>query len=401
MPQSEVYTVPLTAADVDRFLREGQLAQIADGRSLFLIVKGKNVGGWKGRARHGDKVRNHWVGPAPLVKLKDARAEWENMKAAIRNGVADVSSRFARTARPIVRPIAKPAAIPANGQRVTPLGMNIDQGLHLHIEEKAASWAGGATGKTARLYLKLAEIKWPDGRRLGALTAPELSDEALAVFVRDMDARHQKEITERIKAVRARMTGDYKDKKPKAKPMDALPWRDLPAFYAGLDMADPCARALAFVIMTPVRVGDLTGNKFKKPATWAEIKANVWQIPASRTKTKLDFDVPLAPAALALLGNRGGAQAPLFPINGSSYDMVDRLVRRLRKSSEVPFQIHGFRSTFSDWCGAKGVDLEISELSLQHKYGNAVMQAYRRDLFIDRRRKEAMEQWADYCTSAT
>jgi integrase len=394
--------MPLTAADVDRFLREGQPAQIKDGRSLFLIVKSPGVGGWKGRARHGGKVRNHWIGPAPAVKLKDARAEWERMRSeireSIRNGAAaDVRSRFARAARPIARPTAaRPLAPPG----VTPLGMTFDQGLHLHIEAKAAEWANGATGKTAHLYLKLADVKWPDGRRLGELTEPELSDDAIAFFVREMKIRDQKETSERINAVRARMTGHYKDKKPEAKHHDAYPWRDLPAFYAALDMTDPCARALAFVILTAVRVGDLSGNKFKKPATWAEIESDVWHVPKTRTKNKVDFDVPLTPTALSLIGKRGDAKAPLFAIDGSAYDKVDRLVRGLRKTSEVPFKIHGFRSTFSDWCGAKGIDLEISELCLQHKYGNAVMQAYRRDLFIDRRRKEAMEPWAGYCTSA-
>ena len=122
--------MPLTAADVDDLLRKGKPAQAADGRSLFLIVKSEGVGGWKGRARHGDKVRNHWVGPAPSVKLKDARTEWENMKAKIRNGVADVRSRYARQARPIARPGFQGAnAHTLQTKLVTPLGMTFDQGL--------------------------------------------------------------------------------------------------------------------------------------------------------------------------------------------------------------------------------------------------------------------------------
>ena len=126
----------------------------------------------------------------------------------------------------------------------------------------------------------------------------------------------------------------------------------------------------------------------------------MWHVPGSRTKGKRDFDVPLSPAALKLLGTRSNnPKAPLFPIDGSAYDMVERSVRRLRKGSDAPFTIHGFRTSFSEWCGAKGVDLEISELCLQHKYGNAVMQAYRRDMFIDRRRTEAMEPWSAFCNS--
>ena len=88
-------------------------------------------------------------------------------------------------------------------------------------------------------------------------------------------------------------------------------------------MTDPCARALAFVILTAVRVGDLSGKKFKKPATSAEIEGDVWHVPKTRTKNKVDFDVPLTPTALSLIGKRGDAKAPLFAIDGSAYDKVE------------------------------------------------------------------------------
>jgi integrase len=60
---------------------------------------------------------------------------------------------------------------------------------------------------------------------------------------------------------------------------------------------------------------------------------------------------------------------------------------------------HGMRSAFSDWAHERtsfpGI---IIELSLAHRVGTAVENAYRRTDLTDMRR-ELMEQWSKYCTT--
>ena len=49
--------------------------------------------------------------------------------------------------------------------------------------------------------------------------------------------------------------------------------------------------------------------------------------------------------------------------------------------------VHGFRSTFRDWCGdATAFPREVAEAALAHKVGNAVEAAYRRGAALEKRR---------------
>jgi integrase len=70
-------------------------------------------------------------------------------------------------------------------------------------------------------------------------------------------------------------------------------------------------------------------------------------------------------------------------------------LRRMRRGG---LTVHGFRSTFSDWCAEKtGFPSEVREMALAHAVGNKVEAAYRRgDLF--EKRRELMRVWAAYAT---
>ncbi|MGE3364794.1 MAG: hypothetical protein AB7I34_15235 [Rhizobiaceae bacterium] len=54
------------------------------------------------------------------------------------------------------------------------------------------------------------------------------------------------------------------------------------------------------------------------------------------------------------------------------------------------------RSSFRDFCGDETTAArEVAEQALAHKVGDATEQAYRRSSALERRR-ELMQQWADY-----
>lgn len=58
--------------------------------------------------------------------------------------------------------------------------------------------------------------------------------------------------------------------------------------------------------------------------------------------------------------------------------------------------VHGFRSAFRDWCGEETLHPDIiAEMALAHTIRDATVKAYRRGNALDRRR-QLMEQWADY-----
>jgi integrase len=48
--------------------------------------------------------------------------------------------------------------------------------------------------------------------------------------------------------------------------------------------------------------------------------------------------------------------------------------------------VHGFRSTFRDWCADTGKPADLAEAALAHQTGSPVVRAYARPDLLDRRR---------------
>jgi integrase len=63
--------------------------------------------------------------------------------------------------------------------------------------------------------------------------------------------------------------------------------------------------------------------------------------------------------------------------------------------------VHGFRSTFRDWCGDETPTPRevVVEAALAHAVENATEAAYRRATALAKRRA-LMSAWSDYCASA-
>jgi integrase len=171
----------------------------------------------------------------------------------------------------------------------------------------------------------------------------------------------------------------------------ALPYHDLPAFMAALRQPGGlAARALEFTVLTAARTGEVIG------ATWPEIdfQGRLWTIPANRMKAGREHRVPLTDAALAVLGQLRRDRQRLFPVSNMAMAMV------LRRMDRTELTVHGFRSTFSDWCAEQtNTPSEVREMALAHIVGDKVEAAYRRgDMFAKRR--QLAEAWARYCESA-
>jgi integrase len=177
-----------------------------------------------------------------------------------------------------------------------------------------------------------------------------------------------------------------------AKPVHhpALPYRDLPAFLAELRERDGiAARALEFAILTAARTGEVIG------ARWAEIDldARLWTIPGSRMKAGREHRVPLSGAALAILQSLSEMRTGdrVFPVSNMAMAML------LRRMGRGELTVHGFRSSFSDWCAEQtSFPSEVREMALAHAVGDKVEAAYRRGDLFEKRRQLA-EAWAHYC----
>jgi integrase len=180
----------------------------------------------------------------------------------------------------------------------------------------------------------------------------------------------------------------------------ALPYSRMASFMPKLRTMDGiAAQALQFTILTVARSNMVRGAK------WAEIdwKNKIWTCPAERMKGKKgqrkEQRTPLSDAAIAILKERHKAKDGLYIFpgrdGGAMSDMS--LTAVLRRMKRKDADVHGFRSTFSDWAHETTQhDNHTIELALAHKVGTAVERAYRRgDMF--KKRVALMDDWAKFC----
>ncbi len=179
----------------------------------------------------------------------------------------------------------------------------------------------------------------------------------------------------------------------------ALPWQEVGAFMAALRVREGiAARGVEFAILTAARSGEVRG------ATWDEIdlEAKVWTVPAARMKGGREHRVPLSSAALALLGAAPRLGALVFPGRVRDSALSDMsLTAVLRRMERNDITVHGFRSTFRDWCAesvANSFPREVCEHALAHSLPDKVEAAYRRGDLLEKR-VMLMQAWADYCTT--
>jgi len=183
----------------------------------------------------------------------------------------------------------------------------------------------------------------------------------------------------------------------------ALPWVEVAAFMAELRARDATAgQVLQFTILTAARSNEALG------ATWGEIDlaSAVWTVPAARMKAAREHRVPLSPAALAVLRKAAetrigqGGDVFVFPgakantsLSGMSMAML------LRRMGRGDLTVHGFRSTFRDWCSENtAFDRDTAEAALAHTVRDKVEAAYRRGDQLAKRRR-LMDAWGGFCAA--
>jgi integrase len=190
--------------------------------------------------------------------------------------------------------------------------------------------------------------------------------------------------------------------KRKAEHMAALPWRELPAFMAQLASREAVsARCLEFLILTALRSGEVRG------AQWSEIDldAATWLVPDARMKRGVPHRVPLSTNALAVIEKVQGLDSvyvfpsPKHGTNNRAQPLsVMAFKPLLGRMGADGFTVHGFRSTFRDWCSESAhADREVAEAALSHATGNEVERAYARSDLFDRRRA-LMDVWGRFAT---
>ena len=177
----------------------------------------------------------------------------------------------------------------------------------------------------------------------------------------------------------------------------AMPYDDVAAFIARLRESDGLgALTLEFCILTAARSGEVLG------ARWSEIDLDkkIWTVPADRMKAGREHRVPLPERAVAILKQLVEIRTGDFVFPGQrkerplSKKAMELVLKRIKIENAT---VHGFRSSFRDWCGNEThFPREVVETALAHVIGDKAEQAYRRSDALEKRR-ELMQAWANYC----
>jgi integrase len=190
-----------------------------------------------------------------------------------------------------------------------------------------------------------------------------------------------------------------KTKVRKVRHQPAMPYADVPGFMAGLRTRDSIsARGLELTVLAAARTSEAIG------ATWDEINfaTKTWTVPARRIKAERDHRVPLSDRALEILASlpREQGNPHLFIGARKGKGLSDMaMLELLRGMDGNGYTVHGFRSSFRDWCAEQtNYPRELAEAALAHVLKDKTESAYQRGDLLEKRRR-LMRDWARYCAS--
>ncbi|MEM6624763.1 MAG: tyrosine-type recombinase/integrase [Pseudomonadota bacterium] len=389
-------TVVLTGKLTKRLVENLGPGRHGDGGGLYLVVDPSGARRWivrvtvKGqRNRKGGPLRTDFgLGSADVVALAQARERALEYRRMAKQGL---NPRF-------------------NARQEIPTFAEVAQQVHI---ERLPTWKNA---KHAQQWINtLREYAFP---KIGRMPVDSIGQPEVLMCLSPIWTEKQetaRRLSQRIKTVLdvARSKGFREGENPvvairdggvlpkvKAKRAHhkAMRWQDVPAFYADLSgRTAMAAKALMFTCLTGARTGEVLGM------TWDELdlEERVWTCPAERMKAGEEHRVPLTDAMLAIIEPLRALESHVVfegqkrhrPLSSMAMLML------LRRVGVEGVTVHGFRSTFRDWAAeVAGASREVAEMSLSHRIGSAVEQAYARSDLLDRRRN-LMESWSNYVTS--
>ncbi len=371
-----------------------------DGAGLWLQVSPTLAKSWIFRYRFSGKQREMGLGSLITVDLATARLKARACRELLADGVDPLAARRTSLAEHAVKVARR---------------MTFDQCAASYIDAHRGTWKNSK--HVAQWESTLATYASP---LIGALPVADV-DTDLVVKVLSPLWRKKTETAVRLRGRiesildwatvskfrqgdnPARWRGHLENllanpnKIAPVKNHPALPWREIAGFMSLLrEREGVSARAIEFAILTACRSGEVRG------ATWGEIdlEAQLWTIPAKRMKAGKEHRVPLSTRSVALLTSLARSGDIVFPGRGKDAHLSDMsLTAVLRRMGRADITVHGFRSTFRDWCAeaaGNAFSREVCEHALAHSLPDKVEAAYRRSDLIEKR-VMLMQAWADYC----
>jgi integrase len=389
-----------------------------DETGLWLIVTPTGTKTWQLFYMFGGKQRKLVIGP---VGLAEARAKAAAARVSIAEGLDPAAGK--RLLRAAARQTGKGAtkttraATSALEASVSPT-----DGVRDRIEDVAAAYIEYAklnkrSWRGSEYNLGRAVAEWK-GRRLSEISA----DEAQALLDRiaqtapiqanridsELKIMAKWAVSPRVRllAVNPFLGVERPLKKEKSRER-VLSDRELSLVWrAAENLNFPWQEIVKLLILTGQRRTEVTALRWEE----LDLDEAVWHLPATRAKNGKSHDIPLSPAAIALLRSvprfaRKPAEPDfVFSTSGkppTAYSeaklKLDNAIMRLNGNPIQDFRFHDFRRTMATGMARLEIDLHIVERCLNHTGGTfrGVVGVYQRFKF-EKQMRHALELWADH-----
>ncbi|MBO9420320.1 integrase arm-type DNA-binding domain-containing protein [Labrenzia sp. R4_2] len=368
-----------------------------DGNGLYLVVDPSGARRWivrltvKGQKnRQGKPLRTDLgLGGADLVTLQEARLKALEYRRLAREGL---NPRY-------------------NAEKSVPTFEEVAHQVHM---DRMPTWKNE---KHCQQWINtLRDYAFPI---IGRLPVDKIHQpEVLACLTPIWTEKHEtaKRVRQRIRVVLdvAKSKGYRQDDNPVNEIMaaDVLPkvrtnpkhyvamaWADVPDFYRSLcNRTSMAAKALRFTCLSASRTNEVLGMR------WEELDfiENIWICPAERMKTGQEHRVPLTGQTLAILEPLKALQSEYVFEGQKRHHPLSNMamLMLLRRMGVEGVTAHGFRSTFRDWASEVAhAPRDIAEMSLSHRIGSTVEQAYARSDLLKKRRA-LLEKWSIFVSGS-
>lgn len=387
----------LTAVTVSKIKKTGWYS---DGLGLYLQVSKTGTKSWVYRYKMSGRERRHGLGGYPTETLEDARESARSCRKLQKRGIDPIDYR-----------------------RQQVLARRLENAKSITFKECALSFIDShkAAWKNPKheMYWRntLSTYAYPI---IGALPVQNV-DTPLIIKVIEPIWYTKTETASRVRQriekildwakVRDYRAGEnparwrghldsllpHRTKVKKVQHFAAMPYKELPVYFQELRKVDTlAAKALAFTILTATRATEA------RECRWEEIdlEARIWTIPPERMKAGRQQRIPLSDEALNILEEvMDRDEVLLFRGLKKDKTISEAAIRKVLRTSHAGLTVHGFRSSFRDWCAeVTAYPREVAEAALAHTLTNATEAAYQRgDMFV--KREKLMEAWSAYCLS--
>jgi integrase len=386
----------LTALQVKKLSKPGVYP---DGNGLYLQVSKSGSKSWFYRYERGGKQHKYGLGSYIAVPLDMARKKAQECRAMLDEGID-----------PIQHKREQEAELRLQSAR----GMTFEECAHAYIEAHKAGWKNRKHESQWRNTLKT--YAYP---KIGGLSVQDV-DVPMVMQVLEPIWYDKTETASRVRQrienildwakVRGYRSGENpalwrghldkllpkRSKVQKVRHFNAMPYADVPDYYRQLRQKDTvAARALAFVILTATRNGEARGVRWDE----LDLRHKVLNIPAERMKAERPHRIPLSDEAMAIIEQMKSDQQGefVFPGQRNGKPVSEAALLKLLKQTHPTLTIHGFRSSFRDWCAEMtNFPREVAEAALAHTLKDKTEAAYQRGDMFEKRRK-LMEAWSGHC----